>query len=188
MELTWLLYVVATLFLLLGIGCLLLVVIQLPGGWILLGLAALIEWLDGLYLPEDDRQTFGWWVLGASLALLIIGEIIEFIAGALGASKAGSSKRGMWGALIGGIVGVFVFMPLFSLVPVVGTLFGAFFGAMLGTFVGAVIGELSAETSTLRGSMKPAIGATIGRLIGTSSKVGIAIAVWIALAVSAFWP
>ena len=187
--LEWLQYLVAALFLLLGAACVVLVVVQLPGGWILLGLAAVIEYCDRWYLPADgDQQTFGWWVLGGGLVMLIIGEIIEFIAAALGAAKGGSSKRGMWGALIGGIVGAFAFMPLFSLVPVVGTIFGAFLGAVLGTFVGAMIGEFSGEEATVKGSMKPAIGATIGRIVGTTSKVGITIAVWLALSVSAFWP
>ena len=184
----WLLYVVAVIFFLLGAACTVLVVFQLPGSWILLGIALLIEWLDRYYLPAGSRQTFDWWVLGASLVLLIIGEIIEFVAGAVGARKGGSSRRGMWGALIGGIAGAFVFMPLFSVVPVLGTLFGAFFGAVLGTFIGAIIGELTVEQATIRGSVKPAIGATIGRVIGSTTKVGIAIAVWLMLSVSAFWP
>ena len=101
----WLLYVVAVIFFLLGAACTVLVVFQLPGSWILLGIALLIEWLDRYYLPAGSRQTFDWWVLGASLVLLIIGEIIEFVAGAVGARKGGSSRRGMWGALIGGFNG-----------------------------------------------------------------------------------
>jgi uncharacterized protein YqgC (DUF456 family) len=184
----WLLYVVAAIFFLLGAACTVLVVIQLPGAWILLGIAGLIEWLDHLYLPEGDQQTFGWWVLGTCLMLLTIGEIIEFLAGVAGAKKGGSSRRGMWGAIIGGIAGAFVFMPLFSIIPVLGTLFGAFFGAVLGTFLGAIIGEVTAEQATIKGSMKPALGATIGRVIGTTSKVGLAIAVWLMLSISAFWP
>lgn len=180
----WLAYVVATLFFVLGAACVALVVIQLPGTWLLLALAALVEWADRFYLPADDRQTFGWWVLGGCLVIAVIGEIVEFFAGVLGAKKGGSTKAGMWGALIGGIVGVFVFTPLFFFVPLIAT----FFGAVLGTFVGAVIGELTAERATVTGSMKPAIGATIGRVIGTTSKVGIAIAMWLVLTVSAFWP
>jgi uncharacterized protein YqgC (DUF456 family) len=184
----WLLFVVAAIFFLVGAACTVLVVFQLPGTWILLCIAVLIEWLDRYYLPEGDRQTFGWWILGACLGLLIIGEIIEFAAGAVGARKGGSSRRGMWGALIGGIAGAFVFMPLFSVVPVLGTLFGAFFGAVLGTFIGAIIGELTIEQATIKGSMKPAIGASIGRIIGTTAKIGIGIAIWLSLSFSAFWP
>ena len=64
--------------------------------------------------------------------------------------------------------------------------FGTFFGAVLGTFVGAIVGELTVEQATIKGSMKPAIGATIGRVLGTMSKVGIAMAMWMTLTVSAF--
>jgi len=180
----WLQYVFATLFFVLGGVCVVLVVVQLPGTWALLGLAVLLEYLDRLYLPDGDQQTFGWWVLGGCLALAVIGEIIEFIAGAAGAKKGGSSNRGMWGALIGGIAGVFIFTPIFFFIPI----FGAFFGAVLGTFVGAIIGELTADEATVKGSVKPAIGATIGRVLGTVGKVGIAMAMWLTLSVSAFWP
>ncbi len=180
----WLQYVFAGLFVILGGVCVVLVVVQLPGTWLLLGVAAVIEYIDRLYLPQDDGQTFGWWVLGGCLGLAVIGEIIEFVAGAAGAKKGGSSTRGMVGALIGGIVGIFLFTPLFFFIPI----FGAFFGAILGTFVGAIIGELTAEQATIKGSMKPAIGATIGRVLGTMSKIGIAMAMWMALSVSAFWP
>ena len=70
----------------------------------------------------------------------------------------------------------------------VGTLFGALLGAVLGTFIGAIIGEMTSEQATIKGSMKPAIGASIGRIIGTTSKVALAIAVWLMLSIAAFWP
>ena len=180
----WLQYVFATLFFVLGGVCVVLVVVQLPGTWALLGLAALLEYLDHLYLPDDDQQTFGWWVLGGCLAIAVIGEIIEFVAGVAGAKKGGSSSRGMWGALIGGILGVFVFTPLFFFLP----LLGGLFGAILGTFVGAIVGEMTAEDASVKGSMRPAFGATVGRVVGTAAKLGIAIAVWSSLTFSAYWP
>lgn len=181
---SWLQYVIAVPFFLLGAVCVVLVVVQLPGVWILLALAALIEFADALYLPAGDRQTFQWWVLAVCVGLALLGELIEFVAAVAGAKKGGSSARGMWGALIGGILGVFVFTPLFFFLP----LFGTFLGAVLGTFVGAVVGELTAEQATVGGSMKPAVGATIGRVVGTGSKVGITIVVWLMLSVDAFWP
>ena len=52
----------------------------------------------------------------------------------------------------------------------------------------ALVGELTGGQTTIKGTMKPAIGATIGRVVGTTSKVGIAIAMWLVLSVSAFWP
>ena len=180
----WLTYLVATLFFILGAGCLFLVVIQLPGGWILLGLALAIEYCDHWYLPDGDQQTFPWWLLGVCLVLLIIGEIVEFMAGVMGAKRGGASKRGMWGALIGGILGVFIFTPLFFFLP----LLGGLFGAILGTFVGAIAGEMTAEDASVKGSMRPAFGATVGRVVGTAAKLGIAIAVWSSLTFSAYWP
>ncbi|MCZ6835508.1 MAG: DUF456 domain-containing protein [Planctomycetota bacterium] len=182
----WILYIVATLFFLIGAGCLLLVVIGLPGGWIMLGVAGLIEWADQYYLPEESSQTFDWWVFIACGVLLAIGELVEFLASAAGAKKGGASRRGMVGALIGGFVGVFLFAGLLSVVPLVGTILGAFLGALLGTFLGALIGEMSGEEGTVKGSVKPALGATAGRVLGTASKLGIAISVWFVLSFSAF--
>lgn len=180
----WLPYVIAALFCLLGAACVALVVVQLPGAWVMLALAGLVEWLDRFWLPPDDQQTFGWWALGGCLLLAVAGEVIEFVAGVLGAKRGGSSRRGMIGALVGGIAGLFVFAPLFFFIP----LLGAFFGAVLGTFVGALIGELTDEGRTLGGSMKPALAATIGRVFGATTKVAIAMAMWLVLSTAAFWP
>ena len=178
----WIAYLVAALFFLVGVGCLFLVVLQLPGGWLLLGVALAIEYCDRWYLPVESPQTFAWWLLGASLVLLTVGEVIEFTAGMMGAKRGGASRRGAWGALIGGIVGAFVFLPLFIFTGPLAPLPGA----ILGTFVGAVIGEMSREQATVGGSMRPAWGATLGRVVGTVSKLAIAIGVWMALAIGAF--
>lgn len=180
----WILWIVAALFFLLGAVCLVLVVFQLPGGWILLGLAFVIEICDRWYLPVDDRQTFGVWLLVTATALLALGEVIEFVAGVMGAQRAGSTRAGMWGALIGGIAGIFVFAPLVAFIPI----FGALVAAVVGTFVGALLGELTARGATVQGSMRPAIGATIGRVLGTTGKVAVTIAVWLSLSFAAFWP
>ena len=181
----WLQYVFATLFFVLGGVCVVLVVVQLPGTWAMLGLAALLEYLDRLYLPVGEQQTFGWWVLGGCLAIAVIGEIIEFVAGVVGAKQGGGVRRGGGGELVGGVVGGSSFQPaVFCLPPI----FGAFRGAVLGTFVGAAVGEMPVEHATIKGSMKPAIGATIGRVLGATSKVAIAMVMWMTLTVAAFWP
>ena len=93
----WLLYVVAVLFFLVGAVCVLSVVIQLPGTWIMLALAVLIEWADRVYLSQGAEQTFGWWVLGVCLGLALLGEVIEFLASAVGAKTTGASTRGVVG-------------------------------------------------------------------------------------------
>jgi len=180
----WLLFVVAVLFTLLGAGCLVLIVFGLPGTWVMLAGAAIIEFADRLYLPADDRQTFAWWLLGVCLGLALVGELLEFLAGVVGAKYGGGTRRGMIGAIVGGILGVFVFTPFLFFIPVVGSLVGA----LIGTFIGAYVGELSAEGASKRGSVRPATGATIGRVLGTMGKMGTAVVVWVALSASAFLP
>ena len=183
----WLAYLVASVFTVAGAGCVVLLVLQAPGTWMLLGLALLVEWVDRFYLPELERQTFTVWVLWACLALALVGEAIEFAAGVVGAKVGGSSNRGMWGALVGGILGAILLTPFFLFVPVL----GALLGALVGTFAGAVIGELSAvrrrpTSGDLVGTWRPALWATVGRVVGTTAKIGIGITMWLALAVDAF--
>lgn len=181
----WLLFVVAAAFAILGAVCVVLVVLQLPGGWIMLALAGVIEFVDRAYLPEGSPPTFPLWLLVTVLVLMVIGEIIEFISAAEGARRGGSSRRGAIGALIGGVVGAIVLTPPLMFIPIVGTLIGA----IIGTFAGAVVGEITAaDRKTMRQSVKPATGAAIGRIAGTVAKVGITIASWITLSVAAFWP
>ena len=177
---SWLLYVVAVVFFLLGAVCVVLVMAQLPGAWIMLALAGLIEYCDRFYLPAGDQQTFGWWVLGTCVVLAMVGEALEFIGGAIAVKKTGGSRRGMIGALIGGVVGAILGTPF-------GLIIGAMIGAALGAFVGAILGELTVKEATVKGSIKPATGAAIGRVLGTLSKMPFAIAIWLALSISAFW-
>jgi len=128
--------------------------------------------------------TFGWLAIGASAALGLLGEALEAGAGAAGTAVGGGSRRGMIGAMLGGLVGAIFFTPLIP-IPVVGTLIGA----LLGTFLGAVIAERShAVPPDAQRTLKAASGATIGRLLGTMGKVLVAIAVWTVLCVTAFWP
>src|SRR6185503_17493700 len=134
----WIDYVVAVVFCLLALICAASIVLSVPGTWIMLALALIIEWADQFYLPPEHRQTFDWWVLGTCFALALLGELLELAAGAAGAKGGGGRRRGMIGALIGGVVGALLLTP-FIPVPVVGTLIGA----IVGTFIGAVVGEVT---------------------------------------------
>jgi uncharacterized protein YqgC (DUF456 family) len=178
----WISYLVAVLLVLFGGVCVLGVVVQLPGTWVLLGAAVLIELLDGLYLSGEDTTTFGTTVLVIALLLALFGEFLEFIAGVIGLRRGGGTSRGMWGAIIGGLVGLFVATPLFAFVP----FFGSFLGVLLGTFVGAFIGEMTHPRGEARSALKPALWAAIGRVLGTTGKVAVAVVLWLVLAVSAF--
>jgi uncharacterized protein YqgC (DUF456 family) len=177
----WIAYLVAFSLTLLGALSVLAVVIGLPGTWLLIALAVGIELSDHLWSGELHPVTFGWWVLGTCLALAALGELLEFLAGALGAKRGGSSRRGMFWAVVGGIVGGLVGAPF-------GFVIGAFVGAAIGTFAGAVLGELGTPGRRFRETLRPATSASVGRILGTLSKLPIAVLVWITLSVAAFVP
>jgi len=174
---SWIAIALAVLFALLGLLCLLLVVIGLPGTWVLLALAAALELVDAYLLPGDTAVTFGWRLIGVCVVLAAIGEVIEALAGAAGTRFGGGTRRGMVGAFIGGIAGAIFLTPLFP-VPVLGTLLGG----MLGAFLGAWIGEATAPERRGRAhQVRAAFGAAVGKLGGTIGKLALGIAMWVLL-------
>jgi uncharacterized protein YqgC (DUF456 family) len=74
-------------------------------------------------------------------------QFLETASSAMGAKYFGSTKWGIWGALIGGIVGIF-FVPI-------------------GIFLGPVIGALAAEMIIAKRQLKPAAKSTWGTVVGT---------------------
>src|SRR5262245_49085193 len=108
---------------LLGIA---LTAITLPGAWLLVVAAlAVTLWQPG---------ALSWWTLAALLLLAILGEVIEFLSGALGATKAGGGKHGAIGAIVGSLAGAILGLPF--LPPV-----GPIIGGALGAAAGAIAGE-----------------------------------------------
>ena len=178
----WIDYLAASIFTLLGAACLLIVVIGMPGTWIMIGLAIGLEFLQRLWAPAGSEYMFSIWVFVAVILIAALGEFREFVAGAFGAKKGGASKRGMLGALIGGVLGAII-GTFIIWIPFVGSLIGA----LLGCAGGAIIGEFNASReTTLKDTIKPAAGAVIGRILGTLAKLPCALAVWVILSVSAF--
>ncbi|MCH2136027.1 MAG: DUF456 family protein [Phycisphaerales bacterium] len=160
-----------------GAGCILLVIMQLPGTWLMLVLAGGCQMADAWWLREDAQA--GWWALGAGLVLALCGEVAETMAGAAGAKAGGAGKRGMWGALLGGIAGGLLGTFLIP-IPVIGSLLGAVGGA----FAGACVGELTGRSPrTLQSTLKPAAGAAAGRAAGTLIKAVLAGLIWLVLLV-----
>lgn len=93
------------------------------------------------------------WLIAIGVAGLL-GMAMDFIAGTLGAKRAGASSRALWGAAIGTVIGLF-----FGLA-----------GLLLGPFLGALAGELSAGNSVLR-STHVGVSAWFGMLLGTLVKL-----------------
>lgn len=156
---------------LLGI-VLLLNIFGLPANWLILGLAALWQWL----IPWSHMGILFW---VAMFAIAILGEVLETGLQLLKAKKYGSTSSGTWGGMIGAIIGAIVLAPLFFG-------FGAFLGAMGGAWIGCYLFEL------LKGrpqgeAWRAAWGALTGRFLGTVCKLGIG-AVMIVLIWHQIWP
>jgi uncharacterized protein YqgC (DUF456 family) len=153
-----LLYVVLAALLLTGLA---LTIMTLPGLWLMVASAA-------GYALLTHFQFIGWKTLAVLLVWAGIAEVVELTSSGTGAKKAGGGKRGLWGALIGGIIGGIwlSFIPI----PVISTLAGV----CLGTFLGAMIGELSAGRR-VHHSAWIGLGAAKGRLVGTFVKLGFGV-------------
>lgn len=170
----WLAYALAAVFALLGLGCLLLVVLGLPGTWVLLAIAFGVELVDAFLLPGATVVTFGWGLLAICGGLALLGEGIEAVAGAAGTRFGGGTRRGMVGAFVGGLAGAIFLTPVFP-VPVIGTLLGGMLGAFLGAFVAEATGP---EARGREHNLRAAFGAAVGKLGGTVAKLGIGIVMW----------
>jgi uncharacterized protein YqgC (DUF456 family) len=180
----WQAIVLVSFFALVGLFLVVTIPFGLPGMWILLGLAALIELSDTLVVPAPHTVTFGWGVLAWCGGLGVVAEAIEAGAGAAGTRLGGGTRRGMWGAIIGGVVGAILF-TIWLPIPLVGTLIGA----LVGTFAGAFAGEASGEESRHRPraeNLRAALAATVGRLAGTLGKTLVATMIWVLLVWNAF--
>lgn len=107
----------------------------------------------------EDFQYIGVWTLLILGGMAGLTYVVEFAASILGVRKYGGSRRAMVGAVLGGIVGIFLGIP----------------GILFGPFVGAVIGELSLQRS-LDQAGRAGFGTVVGLALGVAGKLAIGIA------------
>ena len=154
-----------TLLTLVLIGSMVLIVLGLPGLWIMIASAITYN----IVVPS---RPMSWLTVIGIVVLGIVAEVLDFSLAGKYARKYGGSRKAAWGAIIGGFVGAIVGVPL----PIVGPLIGA----LIGSFVGAFVGEVRSGGERSAGA-KVATGALIGRVLGTVIKVGLGftVAIWI---------
>lgn len=152
--------------------------VSLPGNWFIVGFAALFAWL----MPPDVARGITWTTVAVLLGLAIVGEVIEFGAGAAGAAKQGASKRGvalsMVGAIVGSVLGLMVGTPI----PILGSFVMALIGGAGGAFFGAYLGETwkgrpeAERVAAGRGAFAGRIWGTVGKL--AVGAIMLAILAW----------
>src|SRR3954453_3718990 len=96
MMLAWVYYL---LLLIVSITGLLLNILGLPGLWLMVAAMAGFAWGTGW------NHYVGWPSMITLIVLGLIGEALEFAAGAAGSKAAGGRMRGMIGAVVGALLG-----------------------------------------------------------------------------------
>lgn len=122
----------------------------LPGTALVLAGMLLGAWIDGF-------TRVGGMTVGILVALAVVSWVLDYVAGLLGAKRAGASKQALIGAALGTVVGLFM------------GLVGVFFMPL----VGAAAGEYLARRDEQR-AMRVGVATWLGILIGMAAKVGIA--------------
>lgn len=146
---------------------LLLAAYTLPGLWLMLAAAAGYAFLThGEYLSYKTLITL--------LALATIAEVAEFVFGGAGAKKAGASKWGIIGGLIGAIVGGIFLTGVIPIFAPLSTIIGICLGSFAGAFgIEIVLGR------PVKQSIQIGYGAAKGRLYGIVGKVAIGVMMFI---------
>ncbi len=121
----------------------------LPGTPLVLGAAVLHRLVFG---PAGAS----WIVLGVLTVLTLFSVLLDYVATAYGAKKLGATWRGVVGAILGAMAGVFFSLP----------------GIVLGPFLGAMGLEMLGGKAW-KPAAKAGAGAVLGLFLGGVSKLAI---------------
>jgi uncharacterized protein len=122
----------------------------LPGTLFVLGGIVLGAWIDNF-------TRVGWVSVTVVAVLAVLAWVLDYVAGLLGARKAGASKQAIIGAALGTLAGLFM------------GLIGVFFMPL----VGAAIGEYIAQKDHARAA-HVGVATWLGIMAGMVAKVVIA--------------
>jgi len=169
-------YLWATILVLVNAGWLVLTVLTLPGNWLMVATTVAVAWWQwgkGMFHPAT---------LAAIALLAAGGEALEVVSSAGGARRAGGTRWASIGSLVGALAGALAGTFLIP-VPLLGPLIGACAGACLGALGLELMGGRGA-----RQSIRSGLGAGIGRLLAAVAKIAVGVVIWVIVAVAAFWP
>ncbi len=142
------LWIVAVLLIVVGVAGT--VLPALPGVPLIFGGVLLAAWID-------DFQRISVFTVVLMAVLAVLGIVIDYVAAAVSAKRAGASKEGIIGAAIGTLAGVFT----------------GLWGLLFMPLVGAAVGEFIAHKDMFRAS-KVGVATWFGLLVATAVKLAIA--------------
>ena len=133
--------------------------------------ATLIIWLAALlHAVLTGFQPLTWGYLIALAVLAGFAFVIDNIAAAWGARKFGGSSAAAWGALLGGLVGLFL-GPL---------------GFLFGPILGAVLAEMLISKKEPLEALRSGVGTLLGMLGGIGAKLLIHLAMGVLVLIRIF--
>ncbi|MBX3390899.1 MAG: DUF456 family protein [Phycisphaeraceae bacterium] len=157
--------------LLAGLVGFVLTLLTLPGIWLPIAVALLFQWFSPGMFP--------WWVIIVALLLGVLAEILELVASAAGAAKAGGTKRAAAGAIVGTIAGALI-GSLILFFPV-----GTIIGAIAGAGIGASLMDRSRANRTWRDCANVGAGAAAARGVAIVLKGAFGAAIALLLMIGA---
>ena len=147
---TAILWLAATALIVIGVAGTVLPVV--PGAILVFGGIALAAWID-------DFARIPVWLLLLLAVLTAMAWVVDYLAAAAGAKRAGASKLAIIGAGVGTIAGIF----------------SGLWGLLFMPLAGAAIGEYVARRDAWRAG-KVGVATWIGLLLGTAVKVALVFA------------
>ncbi len=135
---------------LIGVGIAGTIIPALPGHPMIFAGGWLAAWI-GHY------ESIGWVTLMVLGILTAVGFAVDWVSQTMGAKKAGATKYGTAGALIGTIAGLFM------------GIFGILFMPLIGAFIGEFIAQKNLKIATNVGW-----ATWVGMMVGAALKVAIA--------------
>lgn len=155
---------------------------------LLVGVSLTMIGLPGNFLILLTALGYGYWegfshfnttFLSVLFAAFIVGETVEFVAGALGAKREKASgwtiTAAVLGAIVGGAVGT-------SIVPLI----GSFLGAMAGAFA-ASYGVEYGKTKDAAKAIRVAQSVMVGQIVGMIAKFAVGIGMVVGIIANLPW-
>lgn len=120
---------------------------------------ALIIFLGALLHKILTPDWLSWTTIALLGALVLVERLLDFLGTMVGAKWLGATRWGIFGAVVGGILGIFFGLP----------------GLILGPVFGALVGEIIFARRSLGLSAKAGFGAAVGFGISTVARIALAL-------------